>query len=73
MTQDVTLRCQGFVRESDVRHTCLHGFYEPKVLNTKGERWKEGRKGVPIVEKYGQEGRIEGKEGERQITGKCWT
>jgi len=33
-------------------------------LNTEGERCKEGRKGVPMVEKYGQEGRMEGNERE---------
>ena len=33
------------VRESDVRSTCLHGIEEPQVLNTEGERYKEGRKG----------------------------
>jgi hypothetical protein len=64
-------RVSGPVRESDIRSTCLHGFEEPQVLNTEGERYMERRKGVPIVEKGGQKGRMEGKERVEQITGKC--
>jgi hypothetical protein len=41
------------------------------VLNTEGERYKEGRKRVPIVRKDGQKGRMEGKEREGQIMRWC--
>jgi len=72
MTQNVTLGGLGPVRESDVRTTCLHGFEEEQVLNTEGERDKEGREGIVIVGKYGQEGRMElrGKRGRDRSRGR---
>ena len=55
---------------------CLHGFEEPQVLNTEGERYKEGRGGGPIVEKGWAE-REDGREGEkgtnhREVSGMRW-
>jgi hypothetical protein len=44
-TKNVTLGGQGPVGRV-VSGTCLHGFEEPQVLHTEGERYKEGRTGV---------------------------
>jgi len=60
MMEHIILGCPSPVRES-ICSTCLHGFEDPQVLNTEGERCKEVRRGVPVVGKYGQEGRMEGK------------
>jgi hypothetical protein len=59
--ENIILGCPRPVREI-IRGTYLHGFEKP-LLNTAGETYKEGRRGLRIAGGYGPEGRMEGKKG----------